>query len=190
MNQDKRPTTAEAEAAIRTLISYLGDDPNRGSLKDTPRRVIKSYAEFFSGYKNKLDRDSLRTFDVPDGFNSIIQLNNIRLESFCEHHMAPIIGTVSIAYEPQSRILGLSKLARIVDMHAKKLQIQERLIVEIANTIEEIVSPLGVGVVIDAEHHCLSTRGAHKPGSMMRTVHYTGTFKDYEKRREFLGSIK
>ena len=190
MNQINRPSRAEAEEAIRTVIRYIGDDPNRSSLIETPARVIDSYKEFFSGYGKQAESAELRTFDLPVGFNNIIQLNNIRLESYCEHHMAPIIGLVHIAYEPSQCILGLSKLARIVDLHAKRLQIQERLVLEITQTIEKMAAPKGVAVVIDAEHHCLTTRGACKPGTFMRTVHYSGTFTSYEKRKEFLDSIK
>ena len=189
MNQKNRPTRTQAEEAVRTIISYIGDDPSRSSLLETPRRVIAAYDEFFSGYGKEPNLSELRIFDLPVGFNNTIQLNNIRLESYCEHHMAPIIGVVHIAYEPSDCILGLSKLARIVDLHAKKLQIQERLVLEILQTIEAVASPKGVAVVIDAEHHCLSTRGVHKPGSIMRTVHYSGTFADYDKRKEFLDSI-
>jgi len=189
MNQKNKPSREEAEEAIRTIISYIGDDPTRSSLIDTPARVVSSYEEFFAGYGREPENAELRTFDLPVGFNNIIQLNNIRLESYCEHHIAPIIGLVHIAYEPSDCILGLSKLARIVDLHAKRLQIQERLVLEIAQTIEKMASPRGVAVVIDAEHHCLTTRGACKPGTLMRTVHYTGTFAEHEKRKEFLDSI-
>lgn len=189
MSPKIRPTRAEAEEAVRTIISYIGDDPDRKSLRETPKRVIASYDEFFCGYSKEPSTAELRIFDLPEGFNNTIQLNNIRLESYCEHHMAPIIGEVHIAYQPAECILGLSKIARIVDIHAKRLQIQERLVFEIAQTIEEIASPRGVAVVIDAEHHCLSTRGVHKPGAQMRTVHYSGSFEDYEKRKEFLDSI-
>ena len=189
MSLKNRPTREEAEEAVRTIISYIGDDPDRKSLLETPKRVIAAYDEFFCGYNKDSNQAELKIFDLPTGFNNTIQLHNIRLESYCEHHMAPIIGLVHIAYEPADCILGLSKLARIVDLHAKKLQIQERLVLEIVQTIEKVASPLGVAVVIDAEHHCLSTRGVHKPGSQMRTVHYSGSFTNYDKRKEFLDSI-
>ncbi len=188
MNQNKRPTREEAQEAVKTIIRWLGDNPERESLKDTPARVVRAYEEYFRGYK-EADIETMRCFNLPIGFDDVIQLHNIRLESFCEHHLAPIIGNVSIAYYPDKEIIGLSKLARIVDLHAKKLQIQERLVVEIAATIEQITKPKGVAVVIDASHHCLTTRGAHKVGSIMRTVHFSGCFKEAEIRKEFIDSI-
>ena len=190
MHKKERPTQQEAEEAVRTLIRFAGDDPQREALIKTPSRVARSYLEFFCGYQQKLDRTAMKTFPVPEGFDGMIQLNGIRLESFCEHHMCPIIGNVSIAYRPKDRIIGLSKLARIVDIHAKQLQVQERLVVEIGKHLEEMVDPLGVAVVIDATHHCLTTRGVHKVGAIMRTDYFSGCFKQYEVRKEFIDNIR
>ena len=187
---DPRPTQDEAEAAVRTLLRWAGDDPTREGLLDTPRRVAKSYKELFGGYA--IDPVSLleRTFEEVEGYDEIILLRDIRLESYCEHHMVPIIGVCHVAYLPRSRVVGISKLARVVDAYSKRLQIQEKLTVQIASTINDVLQPRGVGVVIEAGHQCMSTRGVHKPGVSMVTSRLTGAFRDDPStRREFLAMI-
>jgi GTP cyclohydrolase I len=187
---DSRPTAEEAEAAVRTLLRWAGDDPTREGLRDTPRRVVKSYKELFGGYA--IDPVSLleRTFEEVDGYDEIVLLRDIRLESYCEHHMVPIIGRCHVAYLPRHRVVGISKLARVVDAFSKRLQIQERLTVQIATTIDEVLQPLGVGVVIEAGHQCMSTRGVHKPGVSMVTSRMLGAFRnDPATRRELMAMI-
>ena len=187
---EDRPTAEEAEAAVRTLLLWAGDDPAREGLRDTPKRVVKSYKELFSGYA--VDPVSLleRTFEEVEGYDEIVLLRDIRLESYCEHHMVPIIGRCHVAYLPNRRVVGISKLARVVDAYAKRLQIQEKLTVQIANTIEQVLQPLGVGVVIEAGHQCMTTRGVHKPGVSMVTSRMLGAFRnDPATRRELLSMI-
>ena len=187
---DTRPTASEAEAAVRTLIRWAGDDPDREGLLDTPRRVAKSYLELFAGYQ--IDPVALleRTFEEVDGYDEIVLLRDIRLESYCEHHMVPIIGRCHVAYLPRDRVVGISKLARVVDAYSKRLQIQERLTVQIATTIDQVLQPRGVGVVIEAGHQCMTTRGVHKPGVSMVTSRLTGAFRDDPStRRELLAMI-
>ncbi|MBV8913863.1 MAG: GTP cyclohydrolase I FolE, partial [Acetobacteraceae bacterium] len=154
-----RPTQEEAEEAVRTLLRLAGDDPDREGLRDTPARVVKSYKEMFAGYD--VDPVALleRTFEEVEGYDEIVLLRDIRIESHCEHHMVPIIGRCHIAYLPANRVVGISKLARVADAYAKRLQIQERLTVQIADTIDQVLNPRGVGVVIEAGHQCMSTRG-------------------------------
>lgn len=189
-NITKAPSREEAEEAVRTLIRWAGDNPDREGLRDTPKRVIKSYQEFFNGYKVALDKEWCRSFENHYQYDDIIILKDIRLESFCEHHMAPIIGKVAIGYIPKNKIIGLSKLGRIVDMYGKRLQLQEKLTVQIAEAVSEMIDPQGVIVEIKAAHNCLSTRGAHKVGSEMRTCHAIGIFKENAQiKREFLSSI-
>lgn len=185
-----RPSIEEAEAAVRTLLRWAGDDPTREGLRDTPKRVAKSYKELFSGYA--IDPVSLleRTFEEVEGYDEIVLLRDIRLESYCEHHMVPIIGRCHVAYLPNRRVVGISKLARVVDAYAKRLQIQEKLTVQIASTIEQVLQPLGVGVVIEAGHQCMTTRGVHKPGVSMVTSRMLGAFRnDPATRRELLSMI-
>lgn len=187
---EARPTAEEAEAAVRTLLRWAGDDPSREGLRDTPKRVVKSYKELFSGYAT--DPVSLleRTFEEVEGYDEIVLLRDIRLESYCEHHMVPIIGRCHVAYLPNRRVVGISKLARVVDAYAKRLQIQEKLTVQIANTIDQVLQPLGVGVVIEAGHQCMTTRGVHKPGVSMVTSRMLGAFRnDFATRRELLSMI-
>ena len=187
---ESRPTAEEAEAAVRTLLRWAGDDPAREGLRDTPRRVVKSYKELFGGYA--IDPVSLleRTFEEVDGYDEIVLLRDIRLESYCEHHMVPIIGRCHVAYLPNRRVVGISKLARVVDAYSKRLQIQEKLTVQIASTIDEVLQPLGVGVVIEAGHQCMSTRGVHKPGVSMVTSRMLGAFRnDPSTRRELMAMI-
>jgi len=173
-----RPSRAEAEAAVRTLIKWAGDDPTREGLLDTPKRVAKAYEEWFAGYDEDPEAILARTFEEVDGYDDIVLLKGIRLESYCEHHMAPIIGTASIAYMPSDKVVGISKLARLVDAYGKRLQVQEKLTAQIANTLEETLKPRGVAVLIEAEHQCMSTRGVHKHGVDTVTTRFTGMFKD------------
>jgi GTP cyclohydrolase IA len=187
---EPRPTREEAEEAVRTLLRWAGDDPAREGLIDTPSRVARSFEEFFSGYA--VDPVSLleRTFEETDGYDEIVLLRDIRLESTCEHHMAPIIGRVHVAYLPHRRVVGISKLARTVNAYAKRLQIQEKMTAQIANTIQQVLQPKGVAVVIEAAHQCMTTRGVHKPGVTMVTSRMLGAFRDNEAtRRELLAMI-
>jgi GTP cyclohydrolase I len=185
-----RPTQEEAEAAVRTLLRLAGDDPSREGLRDTPARVVRSYREMFAGYE--VDPVALleRTFEEVEGYDEIVLLRDIRIESHCEHHMVPIIGRCHIGYLPQSRVVGISKLARVADAYSKRLQLQERLTVQIADTIDQVLQPRGVAVVIEAGHQCMSTRGVHKSGVSMVTSRMTGCFRDDPTtRRELLSMI-
>jgi len=185
-----RPTREEAEEAIRTLLRWAGDDPTREGLVDTPARVARAYEEFFAGYE--IDPVALleRTFEETDGYDEIVLLRDIRLETHCEHHMVPIIGRAHVAYLPHRRVVGISKLARVVEAYAKRLQIQEKLTAQIANTIQEVLEPRGVAVVIEAAHQCMTTRGVHKPGVTMVTSRMLGAFRDNPTtRREVLAMI-
>lgn len=180
----------EAEAAVRTLLLWAGDDPDREGLVDTPRRVAKAFREFFAGYGVEPRELLERTFEETAGYDEMVVLKGIRLESYCEHHMAPILGVAHVAYLPNSRVVGISKLARVVEAFAKRLQIQEKLTAQIANTINEVLQPQGVAVVIEAQHQCMTTRGVHKPGVHMVTSHMLGAFRDNPAtRREFLAMI-
>ena len=175
---------------MRTLIKWAGDDPNRDGLRDTPARVVRSYEEFFDGYEADPKATLARTFEETDGYDEIVLLRGIRFESHCEHHMAPIIGRAHVSYLPRRRIVGISKLARLVEIYAKRLQIQEKLTTQVANTIEDILEPRGVAVVIEAAHHCMTTRGIHKPGTVMVTSSMLGAFRDdASTRREFLSLL-
>jgi GTP cyclohydrolase I len=185
-----RPTQQEAEDAVRTLIRWAGDDPAREGLLETPGRVARAYKEFFSGYGVDPVQVLARTFEETDGYDEMIVLKDMRFESHCEHHMAPIIGRAHIAYLPRKRVVGISKLARLLDVYAKRLQIQEKLTAQIANTLNEVLQPRGVAVVIDGSHQCMTTRGVHKPGTSMVTSRMLGAFRDdASTRREFLAFI-
>ncbi len=189
-NSKDRPSRAEAEEAIRTLLKWAGDNPEREGLQDTPARVVRSYEEFFAGYNIDPHAFLERTFEETDGYDEIVLLRNIRFESHCEHHMAPIIGQAHIAYLPRKRVVGISKLARLVDGYAKRLQIQEKMTAQIANAIEEVLNPFGTAVIIEATHQCMTTRGAHKPGVSMVTSRMLGAFRnDPATRRELLAMI-
>lgn len=186
-----RPTREEAEEAVRTLISWAGDSPDREGLKDTPARVVRAFEDHFNGYKVDPTDYLLKTFEEVAGYDEIVLLRDIRFESYCEHHLAPIIGVVHVAYLPNKRVVGISKLARVVEIFAKRLQIQEKMTAEIANTIDSILQPQGVIVVIEANHHCMTTRGINKPGSSMITCQVTGLLKSDEgMRREILSMIQ
>jgi GTP cyclohydrolase I len=187
---DARPTREEAEAAVRTLLRWAGDDPDREGLLGTPDRVVRSYEEFFAGYAIDPVAVLERTFEETDGYDEIVLLRDIRVESYCEHHMVPIIGRAHVAYLPHRRVVGISKLARLVDAYAKRLQIQEKLTAQIANTINEVLQPRGVAVVIEASHQCMTIRGIHKPGAAMVTSRMLGAFRDDPStRRELLAMI-
>ena len=180
----------QAEEAVKTLIRWAGDNPEREGLKETPKRVIRSYKDFFSGY-NLDPREILsKKFKEVDGYDEIIILKDIRLESHCEHHMVPFIGTAHVGYLPKNKVVGLSKLARLVEAFAKRLQIQEKLTAQIANAIDEVLQPKGVGVIIEASHLCVATRGIHKPDSKMVTSRMLGSFRnDQATRKEFLDLV-
>ena len=185
-----RPTQAQAEDAIRTLIRWAGDNPEREGLLDTPSRVAKSYLEFFGGYAEDPVALLERTFEEVEGYDEIVLLRDIRLESHCEHHMVPIIGRAHVAYLPHRRVVGISKLARVVDAYAHRLQIQEKLTAQIANTIQDVLQPLGTAVIIEAAHECMTTRGVHKTGVSMVTSRMLGVFRDDPAtRRELLSMI-
>ncbi|MBI5165386.1 MAG: GTP cyclohydrolase I FolE [Magnetospirillum sp.] len=186
-----RPSRAEAEAAVRTLIRWAGDDPDREGLIGTPDRVVRSYEEFYAGYEQDPVEILSRTFEETDGYDEMVLLRDIRLESHCEHHMVPIIGKVHVAYLPERRVVGISKLARVVEIYAHRLQIQEKLTAQIANTINDVLQPKGVAVVIEAAHQCMTTRGVHKPGVTMVTSRMLGAFRDSAStRREFMALIQ
>lgn len=188
--KDRRPSRAEAEAAVRTLLQWAGDDPDREGLLDTPARVVKSYEEFFAGYWQDPRELLERTFEETAGYDELIVLKDIRFESHCEHHMVPIIGRAHIGYLPNQRVIGISKLARVIEAFAKRLQIQEKLTAQIANMIDEVLAPRGVAVLIEAQHQCMTTRGVHKTGVSMVTSRMLGQLRDdASTRREFLAII-
>jgi GTP cyclohydrolase I len=188
--QGDTPTRAQAEEAVRTLIRWAGDDPGREGLADTPSRVVRAYEEFFAGYHEDPEDILRRTFEETDGYDEMVVLRDIRLESHCEHHMVPIIGNAHVAYLPGKRVVGISKLARVVETYARRLQIQEKLTAQIANAIQDVLSPRGVAVVIEAAHQCMTTRGVRKPGVTMVTSRMLGAFRDDPStRREFMALI-
>jgi GTP cyclohydrolase I len=185
-----RPSRAEAEAAVRTLLRWTGDDVAREGLIDTPARVVRAYEEFFQGYV--VDPVDLlqRTFEETDGYDEMVVLRDISFESHCEHHMVPILGKAHVAYLPNKRVVGISKLARVVDAYAKRLQIQEKLTAQIANAVQHVLAPKGVAVVIEAQHQCMTTRGVHKQGVSMVTSRMLGAFRtNPATRREFLAMV-
>jgi GTP cyclohydrolase I len=187
----ERPSRAEAEEAVRTLLRWAGDDPSREGLVGTPDRVVRSYEEFFAGYEEDAVGLLERTFEETDGYDEMVVLRDIRLESHCEHHMVPIIGKAHVAYLPGKRVVGISKLARVVEVYAKRLQIQEKLTAQVANTIQTVLQPRGVAVVIEAAHQCMTTRGVRKPGVTMVTSRMLGAFReDPRTRQEFLAMIR
>jgi GTP cyclohydrolase IA len=185
-----RPKRSEAEEAVRTLIRWAGDDPDREGMKGTPERVVRAYEEWFSGYADD-PRDYLnRTFEEVAGYDEVVVLRDIPFESHCEHHIAPIIGRAHIGYLPRKRVVGISKLARLVDVFAKRFQIQEKMTAEIAGCLQSVLKPIGVAVVIEATHQCMTTRGVHKLGVSMVTSRMLGVFRDRsETRQEFLSSL-
>lgn len=180
-----RPTREEAEAAVKTLIQWAGDNPMREGLRDTPKRVVDSYAEFFAGYHEDAHEFLSRTFEEVAGYDDLVMLRDIRLESHCEHHMLPIIGVAHVAYLPSDRVVGISKLARVVELFAKRLQTQETMTAQIAQAIETELKPQGVAILVDAFHQCMTTRGVHKTHCGTITTRFTGVFKtesDYRER--------
>ncbi|MDH3241236.1 MAG: GTP cyclohydrolase I FolE [Alphaproteobacteria bacterium] len=185
-----KPSRTEAEAAVRTLIRWAGDDPDREGLVGTPDRVVRAWEEFFRGYDEDPREILARTFEEIEGYDEMVVLKDIRFESHCEHHILPIIGLAHVAYLPKRRVVGISKLARLVEAYAKRLQIQEKMTAQIAAAIDEVLQPGGVAVVIEAAHQCMTTRGIHKPGSTMVTSRMLGGFRtDQKTRREFLAMI-
>lgn len=188
--RDDRPSRAEAEAAVRTLLRWTGDDPNREGLLDTPERVVRAYEEWFAGYNEDPVAILERTFEETAGYDEMVVLRDIRFESHCEHHLAPIIGVAHCAYLPNKRVVGISKIARVIELYAKRLQIQEKMTAQIASAINDVLRPRGVAVVVRATHQCMTTRGIHKPGVSMVTSRMLGAFRNNEAtRREFLAMI-
>ena len=188
---ERKPSRSEAEAAVRTLLRWAGDKPDRDGLADTPARVTRAFEEYFKGYDEDPVEVLQRTFDETEGYDEMIVLRGIPFESHCEHHMAPIIGRAWVAYVPSGRVVGISKLARVVEAYAKRLQIQEKLTAQIANTINDVLKPRGVGVIIKATHHCMSTRGVHKHDTDLVTSRMLGCFRDDPMtRQEFLTLAK
>jgi GTP cyclohydrolase IA len=187
---NKKPSREEAEAAVRTLLEWAGDDPTRDGLIDTPARVVKAYEEYFSGYNDEPEKILGRSFDETAGYDEIVVLKDIEFASHCEHHIAPILGRVHVAYLPSSRVVGISKLARLVETFGRRLQIQEKMTAQIANAINDVLKPKGVAVVIEAAHECMTTRGIDKPGVSMVTSTMLGAFReDPSTRREFMSII-
>ena len=186
----QKPSRDEVEAAFRTIIRWTGDNPERDGLLETPSRVTKAFEEWFRGYADNPEELLRKTFEEIEGYDEMVLLRAIPFESHCEHHMAPIVGKAWVAYIPTGRVVGISKLARIVDAYAKRLQIQEKMTAQICNAIEQVLQPQGVAVVIKAVHHCMTTRGVHKHGVDMVTSKMTGVFKDNPlTRQEFLGLV-
>jgi GTP cyclohydrolase IA len=186
-----RPTQAEAEAAVRTLIEWVGDDPDREGLLETPKRVIQAYRELFSGYESDPRAYLARTFEEVGGYDELVLLRDIRVVSFCEHHMLPFLGRAHVGYLPTDRVVGISKLARVVHGFARRLQIQEKLTAEIAEAIHDILKPKGVGVVIVSEHSCMTMRGVNTPGSRLTTSHLLGEIRDDPRtRQEFFELVR
>ena len=185
------PSRAEAEQAVRTLIRWAGDHPDREGLQETPARVVRAYQQWFSGYRDDPEELLQRTFEEVAGYDEVVLLRDIRFVSHCEHHMAPIIGRVHIGYLPRHRVVGISKLARLVELFARRLQIQERMTAEIANTLDRVLKPDGVAVVIEATHACITSRGVSQSDSSMVTSRMLGVFRDRpETRQEFLSAIE
>ena len=187
---DRRPTREEAEEAVRVLLRWAGDDPKREGLLQTPERAVRAYEEWFAGYQADPVEILQRTFEEVEGYDEMVLLRDIPFESHCEHHLAPIIGQAHVAYLPDRRVVGISKLARVVEAYAKRLQIQEKMTVQIANAIDEVLCPLGVAVLVEGTHQCMTTRGVHKTGVTMTTSRMLGAFRsDPATRQEFLSAI-
>ena len=191
MNKPKpKPSREEAMDAVRTMIAWAGDDPSREGLLETPKRVIKAYEEFFAGYEMDPDEILNKTFEEVAGYDEMIIIKDIRLESHCEHHMVPILGKAHLAYIPNNRVVGISKLARVVDVYGKRLQTQETMTAQIAESINRVLQPKGVAVVVDAGHQCMTTRGIHKTNATTITSQMLGIFRsDYRTRSEFMNLI-
>ena len=190
MTDNKKPTREEAEAAVRTMLAWTGDNPDREGLVETPKRVVRAYEQFFAGYEMDPKEVLSKVFEEVEGYDEMVIVKDIRVESHCEHHIVPILGIAHVAYMPNKRVVGISKLARLVDVYAKRLQIQETLTSQIAETIQRVLDPLGVAVIIDASHQCMTTRGVHKPESSTVTKKMIGIFKhDQNLRSEFMELI-
>jgi GTP cyclohydrolase I len=190
MAANDKPTREQAEAAVRTLLSWAGEDPAREGLLDTPKRVVKAYSDWFSGYDVDPREYLERTFEEVAGYDEMVVLRDIEFESHCEHHMAPIIGRAHVGYLPAGKVVGISKLARVVDAYARRFQVQEKLTAQIATVIQDVLQPRGVAVVVDAAHECMTTRGVHKRGVSMITSKMLGAFReDARTRAEFLQFI-
>ena len=190
MADQNKPSREQAEAAVRTLLSWAGDDPEREGLLDTPKRVVDAFGDWFSGYSDDPAEYLKRTFEEVEGYDEMIVLRDIEFESHCEHHMAPIIGKAHVGYLPDGKVVGISKLARVVETYARRLQVQEKLTAQIAQVIQDVLQPRGVGVVIEASHECMTTRGVHKRGVSMITSKMLGSFReDARTRAEFLQFI-
>ena len=186
-----RPSRAEVEDAVRTILRWTGDNPDRDGLRETPQRVTRAFEEYFRGYDEDPEAILSKTFEETEGYDEMIVLRGIRFESHCEHHMAPIIGRAWVAYIPNGRVVGISKLARVVEVYAKRLQIQEKMTAQIANAIDNVLHPQGVGVVLKAEHFCMTARGIMKPGTDLVTSRMLGCFRDNPvTRQEFLSIIE
>lgn len=187
----QRPSIEEAEDAVRTLLRWAGDDPSREGLVDTPSRVVKAYSEWFAGYRQDPHEILQRTFGEVAGYSEMVVLSDIRFESFCEHHLAPIIGNVHVAYVPNGRVVGISKIARLVDAFSKRLQVQEKMTSQIANTLQSALGPKGVAVLVEGEHHCMCTRGVHKTNTNMVSSTFTGDFLGNQSlKNEFYKAIR
>ena len=187
LSEAARPTEAEARAAVRTLLRWAGDNPDREGLLDTPKRVVNAYREFFAGYEMDPVAELSRTFEDVQGYDDIVMLRDIDVESHCEHHMVPILGKAHVAYMPTNRVVGISKIARVVDIFGKRLQTQETMTAQIADCITEALRPAGVAILIDAKHQCMTTRGVHHPNVSTITTQFTGVFKtDPELKDRFL----
>tara|TARA_B100000586_G_C20100895_1_gene424798 strand:+ start:116 stop:715 length:600 start_codon:yes stop_codon:yes gene_type:complete len=190
MKKNTKPSRAKAEEAVKTLLTWAGEDVKREGLKDTPKRVVKAYEDWFSGYNEDPKEVLKKTFSELDGYDEIIMLRDIRIESHCEHHIAPFIGSAHVAYLPKKRVVGISKLARITKIFSKRMQVQEKLTAQIANCIQEVLKPRGVAVVVEAQHQCMTTRGISTPGISMVTSQLLGKFRtDASTRREFYSMI-
>jgi len=188
---NQRPSRAEVEAAVRTMIRWTGDDPDREGLQETPSRVTRAFEEFFGGYAQDPADFLAKTFEEVGGYDEMILLRGIRFESHCEHHMAPVIGQAWVGYVPNGRVVGISKLARVVDVFARRLQVQEKMTAQIADTIDRILKPKGVAAVIKASHHCMTTRGVHKPDTDLVTSRMLGCFRDHgQLRQEFMQAVQ
>lgn len=185
-----RPSREQAEQAVKTLLLWAGDDPSREGLKDTPSRVVRAFEEYFAGYAENPEDVLSRTFEDIGGYDEMVMLRDIPFESRCEHHMAPFIGKAHVAYLPNDRVVGISKIARVVDIFARRLQTQETMTAQIAETINAVLQPRGVAVMISAEHTCMTLRGVRKPGVATITTRMLGTFKDPGMKQEFLSMIR
>jgi GTP cyclohydrolase I len=187
----KQPSREEAEAAVRTLIAWAGDNPDREGLVDTPKRVVNAYEEFFAGYREDPDQVLGRTFEDVEGYDDMVMLRDIALESHCEHHMVAILGKVHIAYMPVDKVVGISKLARVIEIFAKRLQTQETMTAQIVDCIQRVLEPAGVAILVDAKHQCMTTRGIKKPDVATITTLFTGVFQeDPRLEARFLAMVK